>query len=136
MLRGKATAEKKDDALEVAREWQDQPDTVWADGSRLESEAVGAAVAFRCREGWVKRGIYLGKNKEVFDAEAFAIMRAARLLAERGERGRSYTVFSDSRAAISRHVRPSPGPGKDGHSDGRQPGEPGQHPNHTADTGA
>ena len=41
-------------------------------------------------------------NKEVFDAEAFAIMRATRLLDERGERGRSYTVLSDSQAAISR----------------------------------
>ena len=54
------------------------------------------------REGWVKRGTCPGKNKEVFDAEAFATMRATRLLNERGERGRSYTVFSDSQAAISR----------------------------------
>ena len=44
---------------------------------------MGAAVAF-WREGeWVRRGTYLEKNKEVFDAEVFAIMRAVRLLNER-----------------------------------------------------
>ena len=44
-------------------------------------------MAFWERGGWVKRVTYLGKNKEVFDAEVFAILRAARLLIERGEEG-------------------------------------------------
>ena len=45
---------------------------MWADGS----ESVGAVVAF-WREGrWVRRGTYLGTNKEVFDSEVFAILRA------------------------------------------------------------
>ena len=69
---------------------------MWTDGSRLENGAVGAAVAFRSSKVWVRRGIYLGKNKEVFDAEVFATMRAVRLLDERGERGQDYTIFSDS----------------------------------------
>ena len=43
-----------------------------------------------------------GTNKEVFDAEAFAILRAAQLLIGRGESEQNYTVFSDSQAAISR----------------------------------
>ena len=48
---------------------------------------MGAAAAFRTNEGWEKRGTYLEKNKEVFDAEVFVIMQAVRLLEERGERG-------------------------------------------------
>ena len=45
---------------------------------------------------------YLGKNKEAFDAEVFAILRAVRLLDERGESGREYTIFSDAQAAVAR----------------------------------
>ena len=71
---------------------------------------MGTAVAFRSREGWVKRGAYLGKNKEVFDAEVFAILRATRLLDERAESGQNYTIFSDSQAAISRVQHDQCGP--------------------------
>ena len=39
---------------------------------------------------WVRRGTYLRINKEVFDAELFAILRAAQLL---GESEQSYTMF-------------------------------------------
>ena len=42
---------------------------------------------------WVRRGTYLSINKEVFDAELFAILRAAQLLNERDESEQSYTVF-------------------------------------------
>ena len=52
--------------------------------------------------GWTRKGTYLGRNREVFDAEVFAILRAARPMNGRGERGRDYTIFSDSQAAISR----------------------------------
>ena len=49
------------------------------------------------RDGeWVRRGTYLGKNKEVFDAEVFVIMRAVRLLNARNESGRDCTIFSDA----------------------------------------
>ena len=59
---------------------------VWTDGSRLESGAVEAAVAFWRNGGWTRRRTYLGKNKEVFNAEVFALLRAVRLLNERRER--------------------------------------------------
>ena len=111
-------------------EWQDQSNTIWTNGPRLENGAVGAAVAFRKEGRWVKRGAYLGKNKEVFDAEIFAIMRAVRLLEERGECGMAYTIFSDSQAAISRvqhdgcvRLRPW----QEQQSDGRCPMRQGQH---------
>ena len=56
-------------------------------------------MAFWEGERW---GTYLGKNKEVFDGEVFAILRAVRALEERGQEGRVCTVFSDSQAAIVR----------------------------------
>ena len=75
---------------------------MWTDGPRPESGAVGAAVAFQGGGRWVKRGTYLGKNKEVFDAEVYAVLQAVKLLEEREEEGQIYTVLSDSQAAISR----------------------------------
>ena len=44
----------------------------------------------------------LGTDKEVFDAEVFAIYQALRAVERRQERGRSYTVFVDSTSAIER----------------------------------
>lgn len=44
---------------------------------------------------WARRGAYLGRSKEVLDAEVFAVLRAVRLLNGRGESGRNYTIFSD-----------------------------------------
>ena len=55
-------------------------------------------------------GTFLGTNKEVFDAEVFAILRAVRLLNERGEFGRDYTIFSDSQAAVARIQHTDCGP--------------------------
>ena len=66
---------------------------------------------FRKRGGGL-RGIYLGKNKEVFDAEVFATMRAVRLLEERGANRRTYNIFSDPQAAIARVQHDGCGPGQ------------------------
>ena len=41
-------------------------------------------------------------NKEVFDAEVFAILRAVQLVRERDEGGQDYTIFSNLQAAVSR----------------------------------
>ena len=58
-------------------------------------------------EGWTGRRFQLGKNKEAFDAEVFAVLQALRALEQRNERDREYTVFVDSTSAIAR----APGPG-------------------------
>ena len=71
---------------------------------------MGAALAFRSAERWVRRGTYLGRNKEVFGAEVFTILQAIRLLNDRGERGQQYTVFSDSQAAIAKVQHDRTGP--------------------------
>ena len=94
--------DSKEEAFRVAEEWDDQFSTVRTDGSIFSGGEMGAAIAFWTGKGWVKRGTYLGKNKEVFDAEAFAILQGVKLLNERAEAGRHYILFSYSQAAISR----------------------------------
>ena len=56
--------------------------------------------------------MYLGRNKEVFDAELYAIGRALDEIDSRGERDKRYTIFSDSQAAISRVQHDRTGPGQ------------------------
>ena len=101
-LRGRVLVESKEGALRMAREWQDLSGTVPTGGSRLESGRMRAELAFWENSRWARRGTYLGTDKEVFDVEVFAILRATQLLNERGKSEQSYTVFSDSQAAISR----------------------------------
>ena len=109
-LKGTVVVNSKEEAFRVAEEWDDQFSTVWTDGSRLSGGEVGAAIAFWTGKGWVKRGTYLGQNKEVFNAEVFAILQGVKLLNERAEAGRHYTLFSDSQVAILRirHDRSGP----------------------------
>ena len=99
-------------ALRTALEWEDRRGTIWTDGPRLESGRVGAAIAWwnEKRKSWHTGGLYLGDNKEVFDAEVFALMRAARAFNERGETHQELTIFSDSQAAIARITHDGCGP--------------------------
>ena len=96
--------------MRTALKWKDLARTVWADGPRLEDGRVGAAVAWWKDGGWTGRGAYLGTNKEVFDAEVFAILRAVRLLNKRGEEGQAYTIFSGSQTAVSQIQHDDCGP--------------------------
>ena len=103
--------EKKEEALRTAKEW-DHPDTVWTDGSRQEDGAVGAACVLRSPEGgWTGRRFQLGRNKEVFDADVFAVWQTLRALEQRSERDREYTIFVDSTSAITRAQDDARGPG-------------------------
>ena len=77
--------------MENARNWR-ASGTTWTDGSRLDSGEVGAACAWRTLEGWAGKRFYLGSNKEVFDAEAFAIYQAFRIFDARQETVRKYAV--------------------------------------------
>ena len=108
-MRARVFVEKKEDALRTAREWPDHQGAVWTDGSRLENGAVGAAFAFREGDRWVRRGTYLGKNEEAFDAEVFAILQALNPLNSRDEQGQRYTIL-DSQAAIARVQHDRTGP--------------------------
>ena len=61
---------------------------------------------------WNGRGFHLGTNKEVFDAELYAILQATIHFAKRNENDQSYTIFSDSTSAIKRYLHDHPGPGQ------------------------
>ena len=41
---------------------------------------MGAACVWRTQEGWTGRRFHLGNNKEVLDAEVFAIYQALRAI--------------------------------------------------------
>ena len=71
---------------------------------------MGAAWAWWGGGEWRGDGTFLGTNKEVFDAEVYALLRAIELLRDRGETGACYTVFSDSQAAIFRLLHEECGP--------------------------
>ena len=59
-------------AFEQARNGRAQG-TIWTDGSRLEDDRVGAACSWQTASGWTGKRFFLGSDKEVFDAEFFAI---------------------------------------------------------------
>ena len=44
----------------------------------------------------------MGRKKEVFDAELYALYRATKILEERREEGQDYTIWTDSSAALNR----------------------------------
>ena len=101
-------------ALDNARNWYVNAwETIWTDGSGLEDGRVGAACAWRTREGsWEGRRFHLEDNKEVFDAEVFAIYQALRVFESRGRSGRRFAVFSDYHPAIQRAGSGVLGPGQ------------------------
>ena len=75
-LEGDVVLDRKEDALNTGKEWQDRDRTIWTDGSRLEDVSIGAAITLWCekKKRWTTKGTFLGTNKEVFDAEAFALL--------------------------------------------------------------
>ena len=56
------------------------------------------------------RPYYLGKNKEVYDAEVYAIYRALKAIDQWEGSGHQYTIFSDSASAVDRTRSDSMGP--------------------------
>ena len=99
------------DALQTAGSWT-QRDTIWTDESRLDSGNVGAACVWKTTSGWTSRRFHLGGNKEVFDAEVYAILQALSIIDQRQESSHRYTIFVDSTSAIDRIRSDSIGPGQ------------------------
>ena len=64
------------------------------------------------QDGSTGRRFQLGTNKEVFDAEVFAIYQALRTIEQGNKRRRQYTVFVDSTSAITRVSDDNLGPGQ------------------------
>ena len=73
---------------------------------------MGAVCVWQSPGDSTSRRFHLGTNKEVFDAEVFAIYQALCAVGQRQESGHRYTVFVDSTAAIDRVRTDSMGPGQ------------------------
>jgi ribonuclease HI len=104
-------------AERIAKKWEELGDTtLWTDGSRLDDGRVGFAVVWAQGTAddltWEGVGESLGDNKEVFDAEVYALARAAQILANRNETGHQYSIFCDSQTALQRCQDDRPGPGQ------------------------
>jgi len=87
---------------------------LWTDGSRKEDEWVGCAVVWEEEGMWKKRRVHLGRQKEAFDAEMYAMFEATQVADEMAERKEvtRVTVFMDSQATLRRIQSDEPGPGQ------------------------
>lgn len=78
---------------------------VWWATERVEPPWIGLVTGrkyapSRREVGLTGRRYHLGKNKEVFDAELYTLYQAVEIFDEPKERDQSYTILSDSTAAI------------------------------------
>lgn len=108
---GEIVKERKEKAIEQAKKYQ-VGTFFWTDGSKLDTGNVGAAITWRDknREEWKEMSVFLGKNKEILDAELWAIAMALEA-AKRETRGNfraPLTVFTDSREALTTIQQVSP----------------------------
>ena len=111
-LKGEMIIQDEKQALKEAKEeWEGL--VFWTDGSRKEDEWVGCAVVWEEEGRWKKRRVHLGRQKEAFDVEMYAMsdaMKVADEMAERKEVTR-VTVVTDSQATSKRIQSDDPGPG-------------------------
>ena len=103
---GRIIVESRAGVQNTASGWGQHGDTIWTDGSRLDSRDLGAACVWRppMDNGWTGRRFHLGSNKEAYQAR--------RVLDQRQEKGHEYTIFADSTSAIVRVRTDVIGPGQ------------------------
>lgn len=113
----------KEESAKAARRHTDGPSKLsfWKDGSRLDSRHTRAGIVW-CDHKWKMRKTSLSTNKELLDAELYAIgeVLGVALQGERTERGisRQQTeppwtrihIWKNSQAAIKRLQYTDPGP--------------------------
>jgi ribonuclease HI len=90
---------------------------IWTDGSPDDLGNVGAAVAWKEGTQWAGLKYRLARNKGVFDAELFALLRATIMVRDEvealvNEEVQKITIFTDSQAAPNRIQNNGPGPGQ------------------------
>jgi ribonuclease HI len=88
---------------------------IWTDASCDDLGNVGAAVAWKEGTEWAGLKYRIGRNKEVFDAELFALLRATIMISDQvkdmiSEGVQKIIIFTDSQAALNRIQHNEPGP--------------------------
>jgi len=111
-LQGQVIIQEEEQELEEARKERDGL-VLWTDGSRKKDEWVGCAVVWE-EEGRNKRRVHLGREKEAFDAEMYAIPEAVEIANEicGKKEVRRVTIFTDSQPTLKRIQSDEPGPGQ------------------------
>jgi len=112
-LKGKVIIQNEEQAMEEAKlEWEGL--VLWTDGSGKEDEWVGCAVVWEEEGRWKKRRVHLGRQKEAFDAEMYAMSEAMKIADEiSSEREvERVMVFMDSEATLRQIQSDEPGPGQ------------------------
>jgi ribonuclease HI len=88
---------------------------IWTDRSRDDLGNVGAAIAWEEGTQWAELKYRLGHNKEVFDAELFALLQATIMVRDEvedmiKEGVQKIIIFTDSQATLNRIQHNGPGP--------------------------
>ena len=102
---GKIVIQPKKNALEEARKYRAGL-VMWTDGSKLDhgTGRVGAAVCWKEKtlDSWKEKSVFLGRNKEILDAELWAILEALDIAAKetRNMANAPVTIFCDSQEAL------------------------------------
>ena len=77
---------------------------MWTDGSKLDQGNAGAAVCWRDRnlDQWKEKSVFLGKNKEILDAELWGILKALEIASKEmaNTEDTPVTIFCDSQKAL------------------------------------
>ena len=100
---GKIIINNKAQALTEAR--KDLPGlTIWTDGSKLSNGRCGASVCWKDMKSkqWRQKSVFLGKNKEILDAELWAISEALDTAIRETSTAHNtlLTIFCDSQRAL------------------------------------
>jgi len=85
---------------------------MFTDGSRLESEAAGYAVAWQNGQTWEGMKTHMGYNQEAYDTECAALERALETATRRVPTPSHVTIFTDAQVAIKRMSSDEPAPGR------------------------
>ena len=83
---------------------------LWTDGSKLDNGNTGAAVCWKDKRSdrWRQKSVFLGRNKEVLDAELWAISNALEIATKEtlNTGNTPITIFCDSQKALQAIQRP------------------------------
>jgi hypothetical protein len=108
-LKGRVVREDAEAAQSSAETWSPNKGTaIFTDGSKLVDGSTGCAAVWKGPDGWWQgHMLFMGRNKEVFDAELYAIwigLKAAKDNTEAWAAGpRAVTIFTDALNKLCGH---------------------------------